>query len=62
VEFKPVPAGSLPNNEWLRAHMMLFPIPAVESPALMDQVAEAVEKVAANLPALARYEPKEAKK
>ncbi|HUT37125.1 MAG TPA: DegT/DnrJ/EryC1/StrS family aminotransferase [Planctomycetota bacterium] len=62
VEFRPVPPGSLPNNEWLRAHMMLFPIPAVESPALMDQVVEAVEKVAANLPALARYKPKEARK
>jgi len=62
VEFRPVPPGSLPNNEWLRAHMLLFPIPAVESPALMDQVAEAVEKVAGNLAALARYEPKEAKK
>ena len=52
VEFRPVAPGSLPNNEWLRAHMTLFPIPAVSSPELMDQVAAAIEKVSANLHAL----------
>jgi perosamine synthetase len=58
VAFKPVPPGGLPNNDRMREKLMLFPIPAVESPALMDQMASAVEKVAANMAVLARYRPR----
>jgi hypothetical protein len=44
-----VPAGSFPNHEAIRRTMLLFGIPAAESPVLIDQVAAAVHKVAANV-------------
>jgi len=56
VAFRPVVKGELPHYDRVQRSMVLFQIPAVESPALMDQCAEAVEKVAANLPALRRAE------
>lgn len=62
VEYKPVPPGALPNNEALRERTLLFRIPAVEVPALMDQVAAAIEKVAANMAGLARLQKEERKK
>ena len=52
VRFTPIKAGSLPHNEEVRNKMMLFAIPAVACPVLMDQVAAAVEKVAANMDSL----------
>jgi len=54
AEFTPAPPGSLRNNEDLRARMLLFPVPAEECPLYMDQLAAAVEKVAANMGALAK--------
>jgi len=54
VEYKPLPPDALPHDaEYLRK-VLVFDIPAVESLALMDQAAAAVEKVAANMSALAR--------
>ena len=57
VAYTPLPAGALKNNEEVRRTMMLFTIPAHESPLLMEQVAEAIHKVAANLDAVAAYQP-----
>jgi perosamine synthetase len=62
VRYKPLPAGALKNDEALRTKLLVFSIPAVEMPALMDQVAEAVEKVAAAMPELARYQKRERKR
>jgi len=61
VAFRPVEKGSLPNYEAVRASMLLFGIPAVESATLMDQVVEAVSKVAASLPALRTWQRAQAK-
>jgi dTDP-4-amino-4,6-dideoxygalactose transaminase len=49
TRYTPVPAGSFPNHEAIRRTMLLFGIPAAESPVLIDQVAAAVHKVAANV-------------
>ena len=54
VEYKPLPADALPNNEALRRRLVLFPIPATEAPELMDQMAAGVEKVAATMTDLAQ--------
>lgn len=54
VEYRPLTRGSLAHNEALRRDFMLFTIPAEESPQLMDQIATAIEKVAASMPQLAR--------
>ena len=62
VAFQPVAAGSLPNYEAVRSSMVLVQIPAVESPDLMDQYADAIRKVAGNLPALRRWQKAQAKK
>jgi hypothetical protein len=52
VAFKPIKQGTLPNNDLIREKMMLFPIPAIESPVLMGQICDAVEKVAAHMDSL----------
>ena len=52
--FQPTGPGALPNTEALRAKNLLFEIPAMECPRRMDQVAAGVEKVAANMAALAK--------
>jgi len=62
VSFQPVEKGSLPNYEAVRTRMILLAIPAVECPMLMDQAADAMEKVAANLRALRRWERSPKKK
>ena len=62
VAFNPVRKGTLPHYEKVRNSMLLFAIPALELPVLMDQYAAAVEKVAANLPALRKFEQNEVKK
>ena len=62
VEFKPTPKGSLPNYETLRATMLLFSIPPLEMPMLMDQIADAIDRVVAHIPELKRYERREARK
>jgi len=59
VEFRPLPAGALRNDEAERRELLVFPAPAVEMPDLMDQVAAAIEKVAANMAELARVQRKE---
>ena len=53
VAFKPLPPGALPNDEAMRVPMLRFQIPAIERPPYMDQIAAAIEKVAANMDALA---------
>jgi dTDP-4-amino-4,6-dideoxygalactose transaminase len=58
VEYKPLPAGALPHDEDVRRKLLLFPIPAVEAPALIDQMGAAVEKVAADMSHLAREQKK----
>lgn len=55
VEYKPLPAGALPHDEALRRRIVIFGVPAIESPELIKQTAAAVEKVAANMANLARY-------
>ena len=62
VTFQPVKKGTLANFESMRTRMILIGIPAVECPLLMDQVADAMEKVAANVPALRKWEKAQAKK
>jgi len=57
VAFAPIKQGTLPNNDEIRRTMLLFALPAVELPQLMDQCAAAMRKVAANLDAVAAYEP-----
>lgn len=57
VAFTPLTAGSLPNNEALRATMLLVNVPALECPQLIDQLATGIRKVADNLDAVAAYEP-----
>lgn len=59
VEYKPLPADALPNEAALRQRFLRFPIPATEAPDLMDQMATAVEKVAAKMAALARHHRKQ---
>jgi dTDP-4-amino-4,6-dideoxygalactose transaminase len=54
ASFRPIPRGSLKNTERLRQKNLLFPIPPVEMPRLMDQIAAGVEKVASNMAALGR--------
>lgn len=61
VEYKPLPPGSLPHNEDIRARALTIPIPALEVPQYMDQVAEAISMVAANMDLLARYQRKTVK-
>ncbi len=60
VEFKPVRQGDLPNYEVVRKSMLHFRIPAVESPLLMDQMADGIHKVLANAVALAKWEKSQA--
>jgi len=57
VEFTPATAGAFPHNEAIRQQMLLFSIPAVESPQLIDQVADALHKVADQLDAVQEYQP-----
>ena len=57
VEFTPAAPGAFPNNDSMRRRMLLFTIPAVESPQLMDQQAEALHKVAGQLAALNEGQP-----
>jgi dTDP-4-amino-4,6-dideoxygalactose transaminase len=59
VAFRPVPPGGLPNDEELRTRLMVFPIPATETPDLIDQMAAAARKVADNMDALADRQRKE---
>ena len=49
ARFSPIAPGSLTHNERLRQRHLLFPIPAQRCPELMDQIAAAVEKVAAQM-------------
>lgn len=51
--FKPIPPGSLKHNEQLRRQHLIFPVPAERCPELIDQIAAAVEKVAAQMDVLA---------
>ena len=60
--FRPAAKGAFANYEAVRTSMVLWGIPAVESPDLMDQVADAVEKVAGNLPALRKWQKARAAK
>jgi dTDP-4-amino-4,6-dideoxygalactose transaminase len=53
VAYKPLPSGALPNDEAMRKVLLRFQIPAIETPPYMDQIATAVEKVAANMDVLA---------
>ena len=55
--FTPVPDGALPNTDRTRAETILFPIPAVELPDLIDQMASAVEKVAGAMGRLRQPKP-----
>ncbi len=57
VAYAPISQGTLPHNDEIRRTMLLYSLPAVESPQLMDQCAETIRKVAANLDAVAAYEP-----
>jgi len=56
VEFKPSPKGSFPNYDVMRQSMLLFSVPHVELPILMDQEADAFDMVIANFPALKKWE------
>ncbi len=56
AEFTPVKPGSLKRHESVRRRNLVFPIPAEECGALMDQVGEAIAKVASNMSALAKYQ------
>lgn len=58
VEFRQLPPNGLPRDEELRTKLLVFPIPAIQSPDLMDQMASAVEKVAGQMAALAREQKK----
>ena len=49
------PPGSLKNNEALRTRQLLLPIFATECSQLMDQIADAIAKVAGQLDALAAH-------
>lgn len=62
VEFKPVKPSEFPNYAALRKTMLLIQIPAIESPLWMDQFADAVDKVMANVAALKAWERNQAKK
>ena len=53
MAYKPLPPGALPNDEAMRGRLLRFQIPAIETPPYMDQIAAAIEKVAANMEALA---------
>ena len=53
AEYRPIRSGSLPHNEDIRRRMLLFTIPALAAPQLMDQVARAIQKVARQAKALA---------
>jgi len=54
VEYRPLPPGALVHDEEHRTKLLVFPMPAVETPELMDQMAAGIEKVAANMNLLAR--------
>ena len=54
AEFRPLPENALPNDEEMRRKLLVFPMPAVEMPNLMDEMAAAAEKVASAMPELAR--------
>ena len=56
VKYEPLPAGALPNTEKLRLKHVHFQIPAERAPHYMNQIAGAIEKVVANLDALAAHE------
>ena len=45
AEYRPIAAGSLPANDAIRAKMLLFTIPAIPVPILMEQVASAIYKI-----------------
>jgi dTDP-4-amino-4,6-dideoxygalactose transaminase len=62
VAFRPVRKGELPNYDAIKASTLRFVIPAEETPLLMDQVADTVAKVMANVPALRAWEKRQAKK
>ena len=55
AEFKPLPPGALANTNALHRRRLHFPVPAEPCDLLMDQFADAVEKVADNLDALAEH-------
>jgi perosamine synthetase len=52
VEFRPVKPGELPNEAQARQKLLIFSVPAEETPQLVDQWIAAVAKVSANMPAL----------
>jgi dTDP-4-amino-4,6-dideoxygalactose transaminase len=52
VQYRSLPPGSLKNTDELLRRRILFPIPAEPAPVLMDQIADAVEKVAGSLDAI----------
>ena len=54
VEYRPLPPCALVHDEEHRTKLLVFPMPAVETPELMDQMAAGLEKVAANMNLLAR--------
>jgi len=59
AEFKPIAPGSLTNTNSMFARRVSFPVPAEPCDLLMDQFADAVEKVADNLDALAEHAEKQ---
>ena len=54
VAFEPLAPGSLKNHEDVRRRNLLLPIPAEACPDVMDQVGDAIIKVAGNMDALAK--------
>ena len=54
VTYRPLEPGSLVNNEALRRNNLILTIPAQECPRWIDQVIEAIDKVAGNMRTLAR--------
>jgi len=59
VEYKPLAAGALKNNEKLRENQLILNPPHVEMFDMMDEWAEAIRKIASNMDALARHQRKE---
>jgi len=55
VTYTPLGEGALPNDESIRQRLLVFPIPPFPAPEFMTQVAQTVEKVAANMASLARF-------
>jgi len=59
VEYKPLPENALPHDEELRSKLLVFAMPAVQMPVLMDEMAAAIGKVASAMNELARCQRKD---